>query len=101
MQWNIAFVSSFGRYYFLLGIFTSFLALLLLRVDEKRIKEKGPDAACSEWLIRNGAYLQWKGLDGLHTNYVTLPAAIAQKRRIELIHAEDASISTEGFRHMG
>lgn len=75
--------------------------VFLLRVDEQRIKEKGPDGACAEWLIRNGAFLQWKGLPGLHTNYITLPSPIAQGRTIEKIHAEDSSISSAGFRHMG
>ena len=39
------------------------------RVDRKRIAEVGPDIACAEWLLRNSAFVRFKGRPKLITGW--------------------------------
>lgn len=65
-----------------------------------RVKEVGPDIACAEWLLRNGAFVRWKSSSKLVTDYNALPST-AGDYHIEAVEANDAGISYEGFPHFG
>ena len=68
------------------------------RVDEDRVNEVGPDRACAEWLLKNGAYVRWKGVSELLTDYNKLPV-IGQQYYVEGVDANDAGICDIGFEH--
>lgn len=70
------------------------------RVDEDRIKEVGPDLACAEWLLKNGAFVRWKGVPELLTDYNVLSSQ-GHTRRIEAVDANNAGISHVGFPYFG
>ncbi|XP_014289736.1 ATP synthase subunit s, mitochondrial [Halyomorpha halys] len=71
------------------------------RVSKSRIDLVGPDRACAEWLMRNGAFVRWKGQPGLVSHYNFLPLDPEDKNPyfIEEISAVEASISHHGFDH--
>lgn len=69
------------------------------RVDAARIKEVGPDRACAEWLLRNGASVRWKGVDKYLSDYNALGTAGKQTQYIQAVDATDSSISHIGFPH--
>ncbi|XP_022700416.1 ATP synthase subunit s, mitochondrial-like isoform X1 [Varroa jacobsoni] len=75
----------------------SFLNRIFNKVDENRIKECGPDRAASEWLIRCGASVRWKGYDKFHNDYNTLPSG---QTVIEAIDATDSCIMSLGFPYL-
>lgn len=68
-------------------------------VDAERIKEIGPDRACAEWLLKNGAYVRWKHFTEPLTDYNALPAS--GNYYIEAIEANDAGICDVGFPYLG
>ncbi|XP_076247558.1 ATP synthase subunit s, mitochondrial-like isoform X2 [Calliopsis andreniformis] len=74
------------------------LTVIFNSVDKDRIREVGPDLACAEWLLRNGAFVKWKGFPELVADYNTLPSK-GNGYRIESVEANDAGISHEGFPH--
>ena len=76
--------------------FFYWLTLIFNRVDEDRIKEIGPDLACAEWLLKNGAFVRWKGAPELLTDYNVLSSQ-GHTRRIEAVDANNAGISHVGF----
>lgn len=69
------------------------------RLDSDRIKEIGPDRACAEWLLRNGASVRWKGFVEQQTDYNTLPTSGSYC--IEAVDANNAGICDVGFPHFG
>lgn len=77
------------------------LNVIFNKVNEERVKEVGPDRACAEWLMRNGAFIRWKGESNLVKLYNDLPLDPEQKGdyQIEEIAAHGASISHHGFQH--
>ncbi|XP_026808056.1 ATP synthase subunit s, mitochondrial-like [Rhopalosiphum maidis] len=71
------------------------------RLDDDRIKEIGPNLACAEWLMKNGAQVRWKGCKEFVSHYNCLPSITSYNRGqflIEQIYAgKEASISHIGF----
>jgi len=81
--------------------FYAFLNIVFNRVSKSRIQEVGPDRACAEWLMRNGAFIRWKGYPSFVKHYDGLPLDPNDTfpYLIEEIDATDASISHHGFAH--
>ncbi|KOC65700.1 ATP synthase subunit s, mitochondrial [Habropoda laboriosa] len=73
------------------------LTVIFNRVDNDRIKEVGPDRACAEWLLRNGASVRWKGFKDSLQDYNLLPSGGGYF--IEAVDANNAGISYVGFPH--
>ncbi|KAJ9596858.1 hypothetical protein L9F63_012114 [Diploptera punctata] len=78
--------------------FWQWLNIVWNRVDEDRIAAVGPDRACAEWLMRNGAYVKWTGAAEYLTDYNALPPE-GMTRHIEEIDATESSIMHYGFKH--
>lgn len=79
-----------------------FLNYVFNRVSDKRRKEVGPDRACAEWLMRNGAFIRWVGNPEFVTHYNLLPLdkKIEGTFFIEEVKANSkSSIMYYGFRH--
>ncbi|XP_066593177.1 ATP synthase subunit s, mitochondrial isoform X2 [Prorops nasuta] len=74
------------------------LTYIFNRVDRERIKEVGPDRACAEWLLRNGAFVRWKNNDEYLKDYNVLIAE-QEQQFIEAVDATDSAISYIGFPH--
>lgn len=72
--------------------------MMFNRIDEDRIKEVGPDRACAEWLLRNGAFVKWKDISEVLTDYNALPKD-GQQYYIEGVNANNAGICDIGFEH--
>lgn len=68
------------------------------RVDDKRIAEVGPDRACAEWLMRNGAFVKWTNDSEFLKDYNLLPPE-GYIRYIKEIDATDSSIMHYGFEY--
>ncbi|CAL7943229.1 unnamed protein product [Xylocopa violacea] len=77
--------------------FFYWLTVVFNRVDEKRRKEIGPDLACAQWLLRNGASVRWKGHSEQLTDYNVLPDS--GNYFIEAVEADNAGICDIGFQH--
>lgn len=80
----------------------SFMNYVFNMVSDKRRKEVGPDRACAEWLMRNGAYIRWIGHPDFvyHYNLLPLDKKIEGTFYIEEVKADkNASITYFGFRH--
>ncbi|BES93491.1 ATP synthase [Nesidiocoris tenuis] len=71
-------------------------------VSTDRIKQVGPDRACAEWLMRNGAHIRWLGQEDFVAHYNSLPLDPEEhgSYHIEEIFARDATISHHGFPHL-
>nr|CAD7423442.1 unnamed protein product [Timema monikensis] len=67
-------------------------------VDSNRIKEVGPDRACAEWLMKNGAFVKWENESDFLKNYDCLPSE-DDRRHIVEVDATEASITYLGFAH--
>lgn len=69
--------------------------------DDDRIKEIGPNLACAEWLMKNGAQVRWKGSKEFVSHYDCLPKITPSHLKqflIEEVYAgKEASISHIGF----
>ena len=74
------------------------LFIIVFRVDDERIAAVGPDRACAEWLMRNGAYVKWTGSCEFLTDYNALPPE-GMIRYIQEIDATESSIMHYGFKH--
>nr|CAD7195493.1 unnamed protein product [Timema douglasi] len=61
-------------------------------VDSGRIKEVGPDRACAEWLMKNGAFVKWENESDFLKNYDCLPPE-DDRRHIVEVDATEASIT--------
>lgn len=79
------------------------LLSIKLSLDDDRIKEIGPNMACAEWLMKNGAQVRWKGCNEFVSHYDCLPhsqCGFLYKFKIEQVYAgKEASISHIGFRY--
>lgn len=72
--------------------------ILLSQVDPERIKLVGPDRACAEWLVRNGAAVQFHNQVNLVKNYDIIVGFKNDDRPIlEVIDATGSAISHHGF----
>uniref|UniRef100_A0A1B6GLH0 Uncharacterized protein n=1 Tax=Cuerna arida TaxID=1464854 RepID=A0A1B6GLH0_9HEMI len=70
------------------------------RVSKSRIDQVGPDRACAEWLMRNGAMVRWKGQNQFVNHYDKLPKDDdTGKYRLQEVDATESSISHHGFPH--
>jgi len=73
------------------------------RMDDDRIKEVGPNMACAEWLMKNGARIRWKGCKEFVSHYNCLPNMECGSQNLfqieEVFAGEEASISHIGFRY--
>ncbi|XP_071858871.1 ATP synthase subunit s, mitochondrial [Bombus fervidus] len=78
--------------------FFYWLTVVFNRVDADRIKEIGPDRACAEWLLKNGASVRWKDFSEPLTDYNALPSS--GNYYIESIEANNAGICDVGFPHL-
>jgi len=72
-------------------------------MDYERIKEVGPNIACAEWLMKNGAQVRWKGCNEYVSHYDCLPnmkCGSSKNFKIEQVYAgQEASISHVGFHY--
>lgn len=72
-------------------------------MDDDRIEEIGPNLACAEWLMKNGAKIRWKGCKQYVSHYDCLPNTTSihlKQFKIEHVYAgKEASISHIGFRY--
>lgn len=75
--------------------FFYWLVVVFNRVDRDRIKEVGPDRACAEWLLKNGASVRWKGFSDQLTDYNAL--STSGNYCIEAVEANNAGICDVGF----
>lgn len=69
-------------------------------MSQSRIDEIGPDRACAEWLMRNGALVKWKGQNAFLTSYDNLPRddeAAEKPFYLHEIDASNSSIAHHGF----
>ncbi|XP_026463160.1 ATP synthase subunit s, mitochondrial-like [Ctenocephalides felis] len=78
--------------------FWAWLNIVFNYVDESRIKEVGPDIACAEWLLRNGAYVKWVGSKTELQDYNQVPKC-PKGKYIQEINATESSIMSYGFDH--
>lgn len=74
------------------------MCILIFSVNKKRVEEVGPDRACAEWLLRNGASVRWKNAKDYLSNYNSLPG-VDQKFYIQGVDATDSAIHHYGFQH--
>nr|XP_012225606.1 PREDICTED: ATP synthase subunit s, mitochondrial [Linepithema humile] len=76
--------------------FFYWLTIIFNRVDQERIQSVGPDRACAEWLLRNGASVRWKGFSKHLSDYNSLPSD-ETRYYIQAIDATDSGITHVGF----
>lgn len=76
--------------------FWQWLNIVWNRVDDERIARVGPDRACAEWLMRNGAFIKWTNEREFLKDYNALPAE-GDVRYIQAVDATDSSIMHYGF----
>ncbi|KAK6635203.1 hypothetical protein RUM44_000454 [Polyplax serrata] len=73
-------------------------------VDRNRLELVGPDLLCSEWLLRNGAAVRFKGQPSLVSDYNVLmeieELPECSQFRVEEIYAKDVQLNFAGFEHM-
>ena len=67
------------------------------QVDYSRIKEVGPDRACAEWLLKNGAALKWATSDKFLKDYNSLPLSGFRRLKVQEVDATNAAIMEIGF----
>ncbi|XP_048394306.1 ATP synthase subunit s, mitochondrial [Stegostoma tigrinum] len=80
--------------------FWGWLNAVFNKVDYDRIKAVGPDRAASEWLLRCGASVRYKGFDKWQKDYNHLPTGPLEKFRIEGIDATESCIMFKGFDYL-
>ncbi|KAL6440772.1 hypothetical protein ACFW04_003312 [Cataglyphis niger] len=76
--------------------FFYWLTIIFNRVDQERIQLIGPDHACAEWLLRNGASVKWKNFSEYLKDYNSLPSEKNQYY-IQAVDATDSGITHVGF----
>ncbi|PKU27136.1 atp synthase subunit mitochondrial [Limosa lapponica baueri] len=75
--------------------------MLISKVDYERIQAVGPDRAASEWLLRCGALVRYRGYEKWQQDYNGLPTGPLEKYKIEAINATDSCIMYRGFDYLG
>ncbi|XP_028677629.1 ATP synthase subunit s, mitochondrial [Erpetoichthys calabaricus] len=80
--------------------FWGWLNAVFNKVDYERIKAVGPDRAASEWLLRCGAKVRYKGFDKWQQDYNGLPSGPLGKYKIQAIDATESCIMYRGFDHL-
>ncbi|GAB1866267.1 ATP synthase subunit s, mitochondrial [Camponotus japonicus] len=78
--------------------FFYWLTIIFNGVDQERIQSVGPDRACAEWLLRNGASVKWKSYSTYLEDYNSLPSEKNQYY-IQAVDATDSGITHVGFPH--
>ncbi|CAF1018568.1 unnamed protein product, partial [Didymodactylos carnosus] len=68
--------------------------------DRKRVKEVGPNRACAEWLLKNGASVRYKNWGSLTSDYNQIPSGAPDQYKIEEIRAIKASVMAQGFDYL-
>ncbi|XP_011691502.1 PREDICTED: ATP synthase subunit s, mitochondrial isoform X2 [Wasmannia auropunctata] len=76
--------------------FFYWLTIIFNRVDRERIQLVGPDRACAEWLLKNGASVRWKGFSKQLEDYNKLPSE-ENRCYIQAVDATDSGITHVGF----
>lgn len=76
--------------------FFYWLTIVFNRVDYERIQSVGPDRACAEWLLKNGASIRWKGYSKYLKDYDQL-LAVENQYHIQAVDATDSGITHVGF----
>ncbi|XP_046422220.1 ATP synthase subunit s, mitochondrial [Neodiprion fabricii] len=79
--------------------FFYWITIMFNRVDENRVKEVGPDRACAEWLLRNGAAVKWREDGSILSDYNALSSLEEPQKHIEAVDATNSAISYHGFPH--
>ncbi|XP_075048729.1 ATP synthase subunit s, mitochondrial [Mixophyes fleayi] len=80
--------------------FWGWLNAVFNRVDYERIKDVGPDRAASEWLLRCGAKVRYKGFEKWQQDYNGLPTGPLGKYKIQAIDASESCIMYRGFDYL-
>ncbi|KYQ52614.1 ATP synthase subunit s, mitochondrial [Trachymyrmex zeteki] len=80
--------------------FFYWLTIIFNRVDYERIKSIGPDGACAEWLLKNGASVRWKGFSEHLKDYNKLQSD-ENRGYIQAIDGTDSGITHIGFPYLG
>ncbi|XP_011873158.1 PREDICTED: ATP synthase subunit s, mitochondrial [Vollenhovia emeryi] len=78
--------------------FFYWLTIIFNRVDRERIQSVGPDRACAEWLLKNGASVRWKGFSEYLGDYNKLSSE-ENRCYIQAVDATDSGITHVGFPH--
>ncbi|XP_077279597.1 ATP synthase subunit s, mitochondrial-like isoform X2 [Temnothorax americanus] len=79
--------------------FFYWLTIIFNRVDYDRIQSVGPDRACAEWLLKNGASVRWKGFSEHLKDYNKL---LSEENRcyIQAVDSTDSGITHVGFPYL-
>ncbi|XP_043930225.1 ATP synthase subunit s, mitochondrial [Protopterus annectens] len=80
--------------------FWGWLNAVFNKVDYDRIQSVGPDRAASEWLLRCGAKVRYKGFDRWQQDYNGLPTGPLGKYKIQAIDATESCIMNKGFDYL-
>ncbi|KAM4690983.1 ATP synthase subunit s, mitochondrial isoform 1-T3 [Rhinophrynus dorsalis] len=80
--------------------FWGWLNAVFNKVDYERIKDFGPDRAASEWLLRCGARVRYKGFEKWQYDYNGLPTGPLGKYKIQGIDATESCIMYRGFDYL-
>ncbi|KAM4853006.1 ATP synthase subunit s, mitochondrial isoform 2-T6 [Thomomys bottae] len=80
--------------------FWEWLNAVFNKVDYERIRVVGPDRAASEWLLRCGALVRYRGQEKWQKDYNLLPTGPLNTYKIQAIDATDSCIMSIGFDHM-
>ncbi|KAJ8683894.1 hypothetical protein QAD02_019686 [Eretmocerus hayati] len=78
--------------------FFRWLIVIFNGPDERRIQQVGPNRACAEWLLKNGASVRWKGSSEYLTDYNLLPKDDFT-HKIQSVDATGAAIHHIGFQN--
>lgn len=70
------------------------------KVDYERIEAVGPDRAASEWLLRCGAFVRYRGYNNWQQDYNGLPTGPLGKYKIQSINATESCIMHKGFGYL-
>lgn len=69
-------------------------------LDYERIEAVGPDRAASEWLLRCGAFVRYRGYNNWQQDYNGLPTGPLGKYKIQSINATESCIMHKGFDYL-
>ena len=67
------------------------------QVDYHRLEQVGPDRACAEWLLKNGAHVKWVDSEKFVKDYNSLPVSGGRSWKVQEVDATEASITEHGF----